>query len=718
MGATAMIIGSGETLGGYLIGDVIGIGGMAIVYRAEQLSLGREVALKVLAPEIANDEAFRARFRREGRNVAALDHPNIVPIHDSGEADGRLFLAMRLVRGNTLADHMRGAGLTAEAALAILGPIADALDVAHAAGLVHRDVKPQNILIDRDGRPYLADFGVAKSVTTDALSSSGGFVGTYNYAAPEQILGRAITPAADVYALAAVLFHAMTGRLPYPRETDGAVLHAHVYGAVPTVDPEQPGAARFDRLIARGMAKRPDDRFGSAGELLHAAAALVEELPPVRRRLAPAFTARSGAATASLPTQRAGTEPPGPVDTTAEPAPRLGGRRRGRSGLLALTAAAALAIAAGIVLVLAAPGSPGRAAVRAASGPPFTIRYARPWRAVSADLPAAFAFRGAPGRPSGAKAATRVVALASGGVTLIAGALASSSTVPAGPPPALVHRYGAPAVAAAATVAGYPGRRYVFRTLGGRITAAYVLAGRNADAAIVCSAPAGAATTAALAPCGRLAQRATTAAAVIAPGPDRGLRQALDDPLRSIGAARARLRGLAAPTLAARRQPALGLARAESHLASAIARLDIAPRYARATAGLARALHAEASAFAALAGAARAGDRIRYASAARRTSRAGRGLQTATKVVAAYDLGAPVLGALRLAGPPSPPAITHAASATSAQSPAASGATTGAASTGAATAGGGATSNGGAASPAVQPAPKPGPQPTITTGYS
>jgi serine/threonine-protein kinase len=287
--ATATILAPGETLGGYRILEVIGIGGMAIVYRAEQLSLGREVALKVLAPSIADDREFRERFRREGKHVAALEHPNIVAIHDFGVAGGRLFLAMRLVRGVTLAERLRDGGLTAHQTMAVLAPIADALDTAHTAGVVHRDVKPQNILISDRGHPYLADFGVAKGVLTTGVTAGGGFVGSCYYAAPEQILGRPVTAATDIYGLTAVLFQCFTGRLPYERDTEAGVLHAHVYEPPPAVDAQQLGAGPFNEMIAQGMAKEPQDRFADAAGLIQEATAVVGALPASRRGEKPTF---------------------------------------------------------------------------------------------------------------------------------------------------------------------------------------------------------------------------------------------------------------------------------------------------------------------------------------------------------------------------------------------------------------------------------------------
>ena len=230
---------------------------MGIVYRAQQLSLERDVALKVLAPDVMHDELLRERLRREGRSVASLTHPNIVAIYDSGEVDGAMYLAMALVPGGTLADRITQGDLSARETLSVLGPIADALDAAHRAGVVHREVKPQNILIGDEGQPYLADFGAATGLPSQSLTAAGEFVGSFAYAAPEQLLGDKVTYAADVYGLCAVLFHCLTLRLPYPRDNHAGVLNAHLHAPPPTVEPWQPAGAEFNALIARGMAKRP-----------------------------------------------------------------------------------------------------------------------------------------------------------------------------------------------------------------------------------------------------------------------------------------------------------------------------------------------------------------------------------------------------------------------------------------------------------------------------
>ncbi len=271
MSATSLVLAPGETLGGYRILEVIGIGGMAIVYKAEQTSLGRPVALKVLSAKLSRDEAFRERFRSEGKNVALLEHPHIVSVYDSGEVDGQLFLAMRLVQGETLAERLIDNGLSADQTLSILRPVAHALDAAHAVGLVHRDVKPQNILLSESGHPYLADFGISKGVNGGSITATGGFLGSFNYAAPEQFLGDPATAATDVYALAVVLFQCLTGVLPYMRDTDGGMLTSYVNEATGPEPLALAVGGDFNAMIARGIANDPTRRYERASGVIAAA---------------------------------------------------------------------------------------------------------------------------------------------------------------------------------------------------------------------------------------------------------------------------------------------------------------------------------------------------------------------------------------------------------------------------------------------------------------
>jgi hypothetical protein len=262
---------TGATIAGYRIEGVLGSGGMGVVYEATQLSLDRTVALKVLAPQAGADPAFRERFRREAMLQAALDHPHIVTVHEAGESDEGLFIATRLVRGQNL-KQLSGDGLAPARALAILQQVASALDAAHAAGLVHRDVKPQNVLVDDRDYAYLADFGLIKDAREPGLTQTGEYVGTLDYVSPEQIRGEPMTAASDLYAFAAVLYECLSGEVPYPRDTEAALLYAHLSEEPPRLTErraELPPA--LDAVVTRGLAKDPGDRFATAAELVHAA---------------------------------------------------------------------------------------------------------------------------------------------------------------------------------------------------------------------------------------------------------------------------------------------------------------------------------------------------------------------------------------------------------------------------------------------------------------
>jgi YVTN family beta-propeller protein len=265
-GDRAMSLGfaPGTTFGGYRIESIAGRGGMGLVLRAFDLSLQRPVALKLIAPELADDEAFRRRFLRESRLAASLDHPNVVPIHDAGEHDGQLYLAMRLVEGTDLRTLLkRERRLAPERALALLAQIADALDAAHRGGLVHRDVKPANVLVDADDHAYLTDFGVSKQVGADA-TVTGPLVGTLDYLAPEQIRGEALDARADVYAFTCVLYHCLAGVAPFHRRTEAQTLWAHMHEQVAAL-PQHPA---LTPVLRKGLAKSPDRRYETCGGLM------------------------------------------------------------------------------------------------------------------------------------------------------------------------------------------------------------------------------------------------------------------------------------------------------------------------------------------------------------------------------------------------------------------------------------------------------------------
>jgi serine/threonine-protein kinase len=263
----------GSIVEGYRIDGVLGEGGMGVVYRATQLSLNRTVALKVLPDALSADETFRERFRREGQLQAAIDHPHIVTVYEAGDTEHGLFLAMRMVRGPTLKDEIISKRLTPDRAMRILVSVAEALDAAHEVGLIHRDVKPQNILVGAGDHAYLADFGLTKIPDEEArLTGTGQFIGTIDYVSPEQVRGEGADPRSDVYALAGVLYESLIGTVPFERPTEAAVLYAHMMDPPPKVTDARPDLpAELDDVIARGMAKDPDDRPSTPGELIGAA---------------------------------------------------------------------------------------------------------------------------------------------------------------------------------------------------------------------------------------------------------------------------------------------------------------------------------------------------------------------------------------------------------------------------------------------------------------
>jgi serine/threonine protein kinase len=268
----------GEELAGYRIGAVAGRGGMGVVFRAEHLHLGRVVALKVLTADLAGNRSFRERFVREAQTAARLDHPNIVPVFDAGEAEGLLYIAMKYIDGVDLG-HVLDAEdhLSPQRTVDLLGDIADALDVAHAAGMVHRDMKPGNVLVD-NVRSYLTDFGLTKRIASrTALTAADRTVGTAAYLAPEQIRGQDVDARTDIYAFGCVLYECLTGDVPFVRDSDMAVLWAHL-----EQDPEPPsqrvsGLPRaLDDVLATALAKRKDDRYSSCGELMNAVAEVTD----------------------------------------------------------------------------------------------------------------------------------------------------------------------------------------------------------------------------------------------------------------------------------------------------------------------------------------------------------------------------------------------------------------------------------------------------------
>jgi tRNA A-37 threonylcarbamoyl transferase component Bud32 len=276
----------GSVIAGYLIEEEIGQGATSVVYRATHIRLGRAAALKLLTPALG-DADFSDRFVRESRLAASLQHPNIVPIFDAGEEDGVLFIAMAYVPEGDLGAALREDGkLELRRALRVAAQIADALDVAHSHGLVHRDVKPANVLVTEDGRALLTDFGAVKEARAPKLTRTGGFLGTVDYAAPEQIEGAAVDARADVYSLTCVLWECLTGTPPFRRSSEFATLYAHLNDPPPDLRsrrPDLPGG--LENVLSRGLAKSPVDRFASCGELVAAARLAAKPVRVHGRRL-------------------------------------------------------------------------------------------------------------------------------------------------------------------------------------------------------------------------------------------------------------------------------------------------------------------------------------------------------------------------------------------------------------------------------------------------
>ena len=316
----------GDEFGPYLIESVLGRGGMGTVYLATHSRLERKVALKLIASELADDPQFHARFLRESQLAASLDHPHVIPIYDADEIDGVLYLAMRYVDGPSLQKLIRDRGaLTRADTLRIAEQIGGALDAAHHAELIHRDLKPANILL-ADGHAYLCDFGLAKRTTSQAMTQAGSFLGTVHYCSPEQIRGEPLDGRADVYSFGCVLYHCLSGEPPYARESDVAVLQAHLNDPPPKVSPD------LDGVFAKAMAKDRDDRYATAGEL---AAGLRDAI--------------AGEAPATV---RAPTAP-----------------RRRRRGIVIAVVALLLALAASAVAILATNGSDDRGSSSAVREP-------------------------------------------------------------------------------------------------------------------------------------------------------------------------------------------------------------------------------------------------------------------------------------------------------------------------------------------------------------
>ena len=428
----------GTEIAGYRVASFIGRGGMAVVYRADDLRLGRNVALKVLAPELSQNEKFQQRFMRESRLAAAIDHPNIIPIYEAGEVGGLLYIVMRYVEGSDLKQVIEREGpLDADRVSRLLRQVAGALDAAHSRGLVHRDVKPGNILLasgagrEDEDHVYLTDFGLTKrSSSLSGLTVSGHFLGTIDYVAPEQITGNPVDGRTDIYALGCVLYECLTGMVPYERDDDAALLWAHLVEAPPSVREHRPELpAGLDEVVATAMAKAPDDRFGTCRELAAAVQANVDradgpaavpvawspseldEPAPSQDRAMPepewalgqgeadwyAAAEASEEQPVEEPAQKLLPEPadaPAPAAADAArsrraPSPR---GRAGRGRLIALLAAVVVLLAAVPAVLLYKGSQRDRLAVTEARDTlvPFSFKHPSSWRRQSAGINVVF----------------------------------------------------------------------------------------------------------------------------------------------------------------------------------------------------------------------------------------------------------------------------------------------------------------------------------------
>ncbi len=335
----------GSKLGSYEVEEEIGRGGMGVVYRAYQPNLQRQVAVKVLLPHLAKDAEFVERFLREARSAAKLHHPGLVTIFDVGEIEGTYFFSMQWLQGKTLEEKLEEGRLPVEEVVDVVCQMAAALGFAHEAGVVHRDVKPANVIVDERGRAVLTDFGIAKAGNETRLTRVGASVGSPDYMAPEQISGGSIDPRTDLYALGVLFHHLLTGEPPYSGDAPIAVAYQHLNAPVPSAREKRSEVPpELDEVVAKLMAKAPEDRFQSAEELL----AALREIPGLEAAGPP-----TGIGTLPIAVGRAS-----PVETAAEPADEArAGLDRSKLVPLALALIAAVVIGGGLFWALSGDGA-------------------------------------------------------------------------------------------------------------------------------------------------------------------------------------------------------------------------------------------------------------------------------------------------------------------------------------------------------------------------
>jgi predicted Ser/Thr protein kinase len=630
------LLAPGTSVAGYEVDSVLGQGGMAVVYRATQRSLKRTVALKLLAPELTGDTEFRERFEREGQLQAGIDHLHIVPIYEAGQSEHGLFLAMRLIAGPTLKELIQKGELDARRTLRLLAQVAQALDAAHATGLIHRDVKPQNILVGENDHAYLADFGLTKAPGEVRLTDTGQFMGTIDYVAPEQIRGETAGPAADCYALAAVLYECLTGEPPFARATEAATLQAQLIEAPPKVTEHNPGLPpALDDVIAAGMSKDPGQRPAPVSELIRSAfqavagADAAQQLPggQATRRSAAIPGAELAQPTrahgAAGPVAAAGAAPPGAPTVVSETA---GGTAaapaRGRTGALILVAVlGVVAIAAGFLVGHSGTSASPSGPTNLASVGHLQLSYPTGWQVRSAGSVPGMSFR-----------SPLTLTAANGTGTLTAGEVTS-----AGGPTLLAPSYAAQVTSAAHSPA--PDRvllgsveayRYNGLSVLGSAQPAtiYAIPTTAGVATLVCLPSGNAAAGGFQARCGRLAASLHLMGASAYPiGPSAAYAKLLSTTLTRLRSAAATpARDLAAATTPSEQaSAATRLSSAYTRAGQTLAAATVSPLDRDANAALAAALRHVSAGYAGAAGAAggnsssayaRAGQQVRHASAA------------------------------------------------------------------------------------------------------
>ncbi|MGV0737545.1 serine/threonine-protein kinase [Mycobacterium syngnathidarum] len=376
----------GTRFGVYEIIRLLGKGGMGSVYEARDTHKKRLVALKILAEEYSQDPEYRTRFTREAHAAAELQEPHIIPIHDWGEIEGSLYIDMRLVRGATLRELLAGGRLDPQRAVHIVGQVAAALDDAHKAGLFHRDVKPENIIVTRETDfAYLLDFGIAERVGEDHITKAGMTVGSMAYMAPERLNGEPTTAASDIYALACVLYETLTGERPFGTVSMQHLLTAHLNSAPPRPSGAVAALSAFDPVIARGMAKEPDERYGSTGALVRAAGRALTAPPGAPLGVDQLETMAGPQVLAATDVHTRVAPPPPPEQ--APYAPPVAAAASGPNWtVIAITAVVvAIILATGLAVGLAANNGANSNPASTAALPPVSTHATAPTVTVAAD---------------------------------------------------------------------------------------------------------------------------------------------------------------------------------------------------------------------------------------------------------------------------------------------------------------------------------------------